>query len=115
MEFSHYDEKRAYKRFTNKEPIRIEFKDCEFSAGCLSYDLSEGGVKFQHNDFIPLGQKVHLEVGLSNKEVVYCTGRVAWVQKMPHSHRYQIGVQFMDDSLIYDARSRIHAFFQEDE
>ena len=114
METSTNHDKRAFERFANREPVQIQFVDSEYTSGCLSHDISQGGVKFVHNDFIPLKQEVSMEVTLGNQEVVHCTGHVAWVQKMPHSHRYQVGIQFADDSLIFDARSRINSFFERD-
>lgn len=104
--------RRIFKRFDLKEPVQIRFKDAEFSSGCLGFDVSEGGVKFMHNDFIPLDQELNLEITLRNHQVVQCTGHVVWVQKMPHSHRYQAGVKFNDDSLLYEAKSRIHNLFE---
>lgn len=111
LDITQSDNRRVFKRFSLKEPIHIRFADANMASGCLGFDVSEGGVKFMYNDFIPLNQRLNLEITLKNQEVVQCTGQVVWVQKMPHTHRYQAGVRFNDDSLIYDARSRIHSYF----
>jgi Tfp pilus assembly protein PilZ len=112
---SHSTDKRSFRRHSLKEAVRVQFKDPTETVGSLSCDISEGGVKISCNDFIPLGTEVELQVKLSDLQVVYCTGCVVWIQKVPHCDRYQAGLEFTDDSLIFDARSRIHFYFTEDE
>jgi len=105
-------DKRQFKRVELKDEVSLRFNDSENNFGSLSSDIGLGGVKINCHEFLALGTEVVLEIKLNKLEVIHCTGRVVWVQKVPHSNRYQAGLEFSDDSLLFDARSHIHSSFR---
>jgi len=85
------------RRFTRKrldEPVRFEFKDPGRYGGCLSADISQGGIRINFNEFVPLGTDLYLKVQISPEKVVDCVGKVVWVEKHRFLDRYQVGVEF---------------------
>ena len=66
--------------------------------GCLGRDLSRGGLRFQHHDFLPLGQDVFLQIQVDSEHIRDIRGKVVWSSQQPHSDNYMIGVEFSDPS-----------------
>lgn len=97
---SAYLEKRQYRRCAIKEPVQVKsvFSIMEPEGG-LSGDISEGGIRLNVKDFIPLGSLMELKVNLANNQVVECLGKVVWVEKMSTMDRYQVGLTFTDLAL----------------
>lgn len=88
-------EKRHYKRTRFSEPVRFQFKEESSFGGCLACDIGEGGMKVNFNDFIPLNTEMILQMKLTNTpRVIDVTGQVAWLEKVPYSDRYHVGVRF---------------------
>lgn len=103
-------EKRRFARVTFREPVQFRTaKDPEFF-GSLAYDISSEGLRFQTENFIPLNESLMLELKLSAQNSLSLHGRVIWVQMVPHSDRYQIGVQFDDNSELFSAKQGIQQF-----
>lgn len=102
------NDKRAFKRVRLSEPVRFEFRNPAHYGGCLSADISEGGVRLRVNEFIALGEEISVNIQLSPKKMVEGVGKVVWVQKMPYADQYQIGLEFEKLDSIFEARSRIH-------
>ena len=88
-------EKRRHRRTRFSEPVRFQFKEESNFGGCLACDIGEGGMKVNFNDFIPLNTEMILQMKLMNiPKVVDVSGQVAWLEKVPYSDRYHIGVRF---------------------
>mgnify|MGYP001566409191 CR=1 FL=1 len=88
------DEKRKSRRFDFREAVEYYLADspvCQGAAGC---DLSQGGVRFRANDFIPLTSNLILNVFLKPEKIVRVEGTVVWVQQLPHEESYHIGCEF---------------------
>ena len=103
-------EKRRFTRVSFREPVQFKApKDAEFS-GSLAYDISEEGLRFQTDNFIPLNESLILELQLSTQNSLSLHGKVMWVQMVPHSDRYQIGVKFDDSKELYSAKQGIQQF-----
>ena len=72
----------------------------------LVQDISEGGIRLKINKFVPLGTEMFLQIQLGTEKFVYCYGKVMWAKQLPHTERYEIGMEFMESSAI-ESRSRI--------
>ena len=107
------EDKRSFSRIKLSEPVRFEFKDPGHFGGCLSCDISEGGVRLRVNEFIALGTELSVNISLPSNRVVECVGKVVWVQKLPYVDQYQVGIEFENLDSFYEARTRIHRFMQD--
>jgi len=92
-------ERRVFPRVNARLPL--QFKDIqrpiEASSGALTRDISGGGARFLSNDFISIFTRIMLEVSLpSFSRPVKAISKVAWIQKLPSSSQYDVGVQFLD-------------------
>jgi Tfp pilus assembly protein PilZ len=103
------DERRQFNRIRRAQPVQFQLKDPSQYGGCLSCDLSQGGIRVQLNDFIPLNTEMTLQIRLSDESVVDCPCRVAWVEKSRFSDRYQAGLEFEGESTL-DSQRKIHRF-----
>ena len=106
------DEKRQYRRIDFRNTIQYRSVKDDIFGGCLGYDLSEGGVRFRANGFIPLSTEVTLHVQLSIEHILGFDGRVVWIQKNPHAETYQVGVEFMDSSSYAQNRKHLYQFIE---
>ena len=92
-------ERRRSPRINARLPL--QFKDIqrpmEIYTGSLTKDISEGGVRFISSDFLSIFTRLLLEVSVpSFSRPVKAISKVAWIQKIPRSNQYNVGVQFMD-------------------
>ncbi len=87
-------ERRRARRIEFREPIQYRPRGSEELHGSLGFDLSESGVRFQTEDFIPLHKNVAVRLELDPGQSVDINGEVVWVQLVPHSERYHIGLNF---------------------
>ena len=92
-------EKRSCPRINARLPL--QFKDIqrpiEVYAGSLTKDISEGGVRFTSSEFLSIFTRLLLEVSVpSFSRPIKAISKVAWIQKMPRSTQYDVGLQFMD-------------------
>ena len=87
-------EKRQFSRFPFRQPVFINRGEWEAEEGSLSGDVSEGGIRLNVNELIPVGTILILEVLLQNESTATLNGQVVWVSYLPHSERYQVGIQF---------------------
>jgi len=90
-------DRRAFKRIKYQDPIEYNYKESTKFGGCLSYDLSEGGLRINFYDFIPLNAELNLNFKLKNNKNISRIGRVVWTEKFPHMDRYQVGLEFKND------------------
>ena len=102
------DEKRTARRVIFRRPIEFEVLGGSFPAveaglgevqgkcfgGCLGFDLSLGGIRLYANDFVPVETVLTVRFSVFNEHVISAEGRVVWVQRIPHSEYYQVGLQF---------------------
>ena len=99
------EERRRSTRAVFREALEYRTQDRENLIGSVGYDISEGGVRFQSDDFIPLHAPLFIRMALSPNQSIDLHGRVVWVQMVPHSERYHIGLEFDDsDSMVYSKK-----------
>ncbi len=107
------EEQRKSPRISFRESVSFhQMKDPRRFGGCLSLDLSEGGIRVYFDQFLPIGSLLNVQLQLGDKHIVDLTGRVAWVVQVPHSERYQLGLEFIEPGPVADARSQLRNYFQ---
>ena len=104
-------ERRKFPRINARIPL--QFKDIqrpiETYAGSLTKDISENGVCFTSNDFLSIFTRLLLEISVpSFSRPVKAISKVAWIQKVPRSSQYNVGLQFMD--MTEDDRKHLASF-----
>ncbi|MFA5060470.1 MAG: PilZ domain-containing protein [Candidatus Omnitrophota bacterium] len=88
-------DKRQFRRARFNEAVHFQARDAGRSGGCLSCDISETGMKINIDDFVPVHSEMILQTKLANIDtVVDLKGKVAWLQQIPYSDRYYVGVEF---------------------
>ncbi|MCA9407075.1 MAG: PilZ domain-containing protein [Candidatus Omnitrophica bacterium] len=104
-------EKRFFNRIRFTEPVQFQLKDPHKFGGCLACDISEGGVKINLNEFLPLGTEVNLNIHLDVEKNIECYAQVVWTKQLPYSERYQIGLKFTRPQSLLEARNDIRKFY----
>jgi len=77
-----------------REPYQLETDRGESLGASVAFDLSVGGIRLRTEDFLPVNSRVLIRFSCSDNRVVNLNGRVAWIQKVPHSEIYQAGLEF---------------------
>lgn len=112
MNLQNPSERRQFKRVRFAEPVQLQFKNPNKFGACLSCDLSEGGIRVNLEDFVPPETDFILHIPLGTEKVVDCLGKVAWIDKLPYSERYQAGLEFTGFDMLMDAKTQIRRFIQ---
>jgi c-di-GMP-binding flagellar brake protein YcgR len=105
-------EKRRYSRIELRQPIQFQSTNCALEGGSLSCDLSEGGVRVDMYDFLPLGTELTMRICLAVEKIVEYVGRVVWVRKYPFADRYRVGLEFSGDKTFLAAKRQLHEFIE---
>ena len=111
------DEKKLEQRKTTrvafKEAIGYEVRGLDLSGGTLACDLSETGLRMILDRFIPLNTEIKFKLRFgSNSRMIEVLGKVVWVQRVPFSERYQVGIKFVGTNSYPQVKSRIHQYIQ---
>jgi len=105
-------ERRNFERFRLAQPVQCHLNELEPEQGSLSCDISEGGIRLNITHFLPLNTEILLRIKLNSARIVECRGRVMWIQRIPFSERYQVGLEFIkDEDFIYTSH-RIRDWIQ---
>ena len=110
MEESKSEDKRQFRRMIHSEPVQYQFNDPSRFGGCVSKDLSGGGVRILLNDFIPLNTELSLKIRLAGDSIIECIGRVVWVEKSRFEETYQTGLDFSQDESSSSNQKKIYGF-----
>ena len=103
------NELRVFHRFAHAEPVQFQFKDPNQFGGCLSRDLSEGGIRIRLNDFVPLETELMLKIRLADGNTVECSGRVVWIEKARFGEYYHAGLEFAGNESAKSLQKIIHS------
>lgn len=95
------EEKRADTRFRASLPVQYRYLTKINNA--LTHDLSENGLSFTTSDFIPVNTQLFVAI-FTKEEPLRAGSRVVWVQKVPFSDRYNVGLKFTDLNAYNQAR-----------
>ena len=88
-------EKRRYRRVAYQEAIHYQFPERTKFGGCLSKDISIGGIQLNFNDFVPVNTDLTVSVKIKDiPKIIDVSGRVVWVKQVPYSDRYKLGLEF---------------------
>ena len=79
----------------------------------MAFDLSEGGLRFRAEDFIGLNTEVFCDIPLEGEQTVRMTGRIMWVQKVPHAENYHVGLEFVDNSSTLESKIPLGKYLKE--
>jgi len=92
-------ERRRFARVGSAVPLQYKkLKQLsEGTIGAITQDVSEGGVKFLANEFLPLASRLVVELFLpAQPRPIKAISKVAWIKKATSSDQYIIGNQFLD-------------------
>lgn len=103
-------ERRVFRRVEFREAVEIQGRDMGLGQGGLAADLSEGGLRVNLFEFVPLDAELAVYIRISPEQIVEQTGRVVWVKKMPFADRYQLGLEFVAGNTPLESREAIHRF-----
>lgn len=64
---------------------------------CVATDISEGGIRFNTSEFVPLACHMVLEINVNQLDKpVKCVSKVTWIKKMPDGSSYEVGNHFSE-------------------
>jgi hypothetical protein len=92
------EDKRRFTRIPFKEAIQYRTPGQSEAEACIACDLSEVGIRLNSFRFIPLRERMALTVQLDQEAPITVQGHVIWVQRVPHSEFYQVGLAFDPDT-----------------
>ena len=92
------DEQRKFERQDYRDPVQYRITPGQEPRGCVAYDFSGGGARFRASEFIPLNAEIYLDIRFPEIHIQQLPVRVAWVQRVPNSEMYEIGVEFKNSS-----------------
>lgn len=88
---------RKFPRAEFREAVAYRFPENSVFNGSVGYDLSQGGVRFRTEDFLPHDAQVVVNLQLKIDQEATLDARVVWVQKVPHAEIYQVGCEFLEN------------------
>ena len=94
MEFE-VEEKRRFPRIKFKSPVRYQVRGIPEFDNAVCDNISEGGVGFITNKFIPPSSLVMLEIAVLSR-VLRPIGRIVSSLPLPHSERNRLGIEFLE-------------------
>ena len=115
VEIEKPEEKRIDIRIKFQEALEFQWKNTSIMGGCLACDLSEGGIRINFNEFVPLETEIELTLRLKDQaDVIMLLGKVVWVKQVPFSDRFQLGLEFIRNNLESDSGSNqeLHHFIK---
>ena len=92
------EDKRRFTRISYKHAVQYRTPGQSEPEACLACDLSEVGIRLNSFRFIPLKERMALTLDLDTDTPVNVQGQVIWVQRVPHSEYYQLGLAFDPDT-----------------
>lgn len=65
----------------------------------MSLDLSQGGLRFISEDFIPLNSKLKIEIDLDNPpRLINAIAQLVWIKEIFANEYFNVGVRFLEIS-----------------
>ncbi len=92
-------ERRRWIRTESAVPLQYKkLKELsEGSIGAITQNVSEGGVRFMANEFLPLASRLVVQLFLpAQPKPIKAIAKVAWIKKASSGDQYVIGNQFLD-------------------
>jgi Tfp pilus assembly protein PilZ len=91
-------ENRKFKRKVYSLPLKHRdlSKNETVTTTSVAANISEGGVSFTSDEFVPLAQRLVLEISLpTTPDAIKAISRVIWIKKIASTDQYVIGSQFL--------------------
>jgi len=90
-----FEEKRSFPRIRLRIPIHCKVRGEGECSNAVSDNIGLGGIGFINDKFIAPQTFLMLEVNVLSR-LLSPIGRIAWANSLPHSNRYQLGVEFIE-------------------
>ena len=71
-------------------------------------DISEGGIRFRSNQFIPIHDFFLIKLNLSQIKFIETIIKPAWIRELPRVEQYELGASFI--SLSKEDRTQLHDY-----
>ena len=97
--FNEFNDRRKYVRIDATIPLQYKkLKELsEGTIGAITRDVSEAGVRFIANEFLPLASRLVVQIFLpAQPRAIKAIAKVAWIRKIPSGDQYEVGNQFLD-------------------
>jgi len=88
-------EKRRFPRITFKSPLRCQIRGDKEVNNVVSSDIGLGGLSCINDRFITPNTFINLELKILNR-IINPIGKVIRSNPMPHSDKYQMGIEFLE-------------------
>ncbi len=91
------EERRKYIRIPEKFGISYNVVPVKTSGQQTTSDISQGGIKFLVNQFIPKDSRLKVKIAFNETNVtIEALVKVIWSKELPYSGSYEIGVRFIE-------------------
>ena len=77
-------------------------------AETMVQDISESGIRFYANEFIPIHHKLLFRIHIPGRKSIQAVAQPAWIKEVPQVGQYNIGAKFL--SLSDEDREIIRQF-----
>ena len=88
-------EKRCFPRIDFKFPLSYKIRGSSEFDQTVANDISCSGLSFIEDKFLAPETRLMFEIKILDK-VLHPIGRIAWTNQLPHSSRYNMGVEFLE-------------------
>ena len=92
---SQLDEKRRFARIKFKSPVSLQVRGVSNLENAACDNISEGGIGFINNKFIPPETLVMLEINVLSR-ILRPIGRIVSSLALPHCSRNRLGIEFLE-------------------
>lgn len=58
-------------------------------------DISEGGIRFRSNHFIPVHHKLLFKINVPNRRPIEAVAQPAWIRDIPGLDQFELGAKFI--------------------
>jgi|SRR3989338_5128799 len=103
------ENKRRFTRIPYKEAVQFRTQGQFESEVCIACDISEGGIRLNSFRFIPVKEKLALTLPVDPYNPVDIQSEVVWVQRVPHSEYYQVGLAFEPQASLPELQEYIQS------
>lgn len=90
-----YEEKRQHPRINLAVCLRYQIRGSQEFGNTLTKNISIGGLSFIVDKFIKPQTRMLLDVNILSR-TISALGTVRWAGNLPHSDKYQIGLEFSE-------------------
>lgn len=89
------ENQRLFARFNFDGSLKFQVRGSNEVVSTVGDDLSQSGVGFVNQNFLPPATTINLEINLSNR-IIKPIGKVMYSRPMSRSDKYKLGVNFVE-------------------